>query len=122
MVQTILVNTDTGFSSNLKNLFKSEKTIKLVDEVYSHESTIQVVIDKIPELIIINFDSIATGGLFLIRELLQMSKTLKILFITSGIDLNAQKQLDKLYNIEILYKPFDSKMFNEKLVKLDLLT
>jgi len=72
-------------------------------------------------LIIINFDTTIHEGLHLIRELLQMSKSLKILLITTGLRISATHQIHKFPNIVILYKPFNLTMFNEKIQQIGLL-
>ncbi len=72
-------------------------------------------------MIIINFDTTMSEGLHLIRELLQMSKSLKILLITTGIQISVINQIHKFPNIVILYKPFNLTMLNEKIQQIGLL-
>jgi two-component SAPR family response regulator len=121
MIKTIFLDNDYDFILNFKNLIKVQKTIKIIETVNSNEKCLKSFIVHNPSLIIINFDNIALVGLHLIRELLQMSKSLKIILITTGLQISVIKQITKFTNIVILYKPFNLTMLNEKIQQLGLL-
>jgi two-component SAPR family response regulator len=121
MIKTIFVNSDYEFTLNFNELIKSQKTIKIIETVNSNEKCLESFIANNPSLIIINFDTTISEGLHLIRELLQMSKSLKILLITTGLRISATHQIHKFPNIVILYKPFNLTMFNEKIQQIGLL-
>ena len=72
----------------------------------------------LPELVILDSDLPGLDGIFLIREMSQLDSSVKIIFTTSGVSTNALKIISKFSNLVILYKPFDSKMFLEKLDEL----
>jgi two-component SAPR family response regulator len=121
MIKTIFLDNDNDFILNFKNIIKVQKTIKIIETVNSNEKCLESFIANNPSLIIINFDTTMSKGLHLIRELLQMSKSLKILLITTGIQISVIKQLKKYQNIVILYKPFNLTMLNEKIQQIGLL-
>lgn len=121
MIKTVFVNSDYEFTLDFNDLIKSQKTIKIIETVNSNEKCLESFITNNPSLIIINFDDTISEGLHLIRELLQMSKSLKILLITTGLRISATKQIHKFPNIVILYKPFNLTMFNEKIQQIGLL-
>ena len=121
MIKTIFLDNDDDFILNFKNIIKVQKTIKIIETVNSNAKCLESFIANNPSLIIINFDNIAYDGLHLIRELLQMSKSLKVILITTGIQISVIKQLKKFQNIVILYKPFNLTMLNEKIQQIGLL-
>jgi len=121
MIKTIFLDSDNDFILNFKNIIKVQKTIKIIETVNSNEKCLESFIANNPSLIIINFDNTAYDGLHLIRELLQMSKSLKVILITTGIQVSVIKQLKKYQNIVILYKPFNLTMLNEKIQQIGLL-
>ncbi len=121
MIKTIFLDNDNDFILNFKNIIKVQKTIKIIETVNSNEKCLESFIANNPSLIIINFDTTISEGLHLIRELLQMSKSLKILLITTGIQISVINQIHKFPNIVILYKPFNLTMFNEKIQQIGLL-
>ena len=121
MIKTIFLDSDNDFILNFKNIIKVQKTIKIIETVNSNEKCLESFIANNPSLIIINFDNTAYDGLHLIRELLQMSKSLKVILITTGIQVSVIKQLKKYPNIVILYKPFNLTMLNEKIQQIGLL-
>jgi DNA-binding NarL/FixJ family response regulator len=121
MIKTIFLDNDNDFILNFKNIIKVQKTIKIIETVNSNEKCLESFIANNPSLIIINFDNTAFDGLHLIRELLQMSKSLKVILITTGIQISVIKQLKKYQNIVILYKPFNLTMLNEKIQQIGLL-
>ena len=121
MIKTIFVNSDYEFTLDFNDLIKSQKTINIIETVNSNEKCLKSFIVNNPSLIIINFDTTISEGLHLIRELLQMSKSLKILLITTGLRISATNQIHKFPNIVILYKPFNLTMFNEKIQQIGLL-
>lgn len=121
MIKTIFLDNDDDFILNFKNIIKVQKTIKIIETVNSNEKCLESFIANNPSLIIINFDNTAFEGLHLIRELLQMSKSLKVILITTGIQISVINQLKKYQNIVILYKPFNLTMLNEKMQQIGLL-
>jgi two-component SAPR family response regulator len=121
MIKTIFLDNDDDFILNFKNIIKVQKTIKIIETVNSNEKCLESFIANNPSLIIINFDTTMSEGLHLIRELLQMSKSLKILLITTGIQISVINQIHKFPNIVILYKPFNLTMLNEKIQQIGLL-
>lgn len=121
MIKTIFLDNDDDFILNFKNIIKVQKTIKIIETVNSNEKCLESFIANNPSLIIINFDNTAFDGLHLIRELLQMSKSLKVILITTGIQISVINQLKKYQNIVILYKPFNLTMLNEKMQQIGLL-
>ena len=121
MIKTIFLDNDYDFILNFKNLIKVQKTINIIETVNSNEKCLESFIVNNPTLIIINFDNTAFAGLHLIRELLQMSKSLKIILITTGLQISVIKQIKKFTNIVILYKPFNLTMLNEKIQQIGLL-
>ena len=121
MIKTIFVNGDYEFTLNFNDLIKSQKTIKIIETINSNEKCLKSFIANNPSLVIINFDTTVSDGLHLIRELLQMSKSLKILLITTGLQISAINQIHKFSNTVILYKPFNLTMFNEKIQQIGLL-
>lgn len=117
MVHTIFLSTDNDFSLNFEHFLNSIKSLKPLGIVKSKDDCIQTFHENYTELAIIDYDSISGDVMFLIRELLQMSQSLQILLITTGLPLDILKTVHKFTNLQILYKPFNTKMFYEKLNK-----
>ena len=115
MINTIFLSANNNFSLNFEPFLNSIKLFKPLVTVKSKDDCVESVLENQPELAIIDFDSISGDSMFLIRELLQMSSSLQILLITTGLPLNLLKTVSKFKNLQILYKPFDEKMFYEKL-------
>lgn len=119
MINTIFLSADRSFSLNFEPFLDSIKLFKPLATVQSKDDCVESVIEDEPELAIIDFDSISGDSMFLIRELLQMSSSLQILLITTGLPPNLLATVGKFSNLQILYKPFDEKMFYEKLNNLN---
>ena len=119
MINTIFLSTDNNFSLNFEPFLNSIKLFKPLVTVKSKDDCVESVLENQPELAIIDFDSISGDSMYLIRELLQMSSSLQILLITTGLPPNLLKTVSKFTNLQILYKPFDEKMFYEKLKSIN---
>lgn len=117
MIRTVVFSSDLIFNDGFKKFLQSQKSIKLVETSSNGNDVIRSFSKYDPDLIILDADLCGFNALFTIRELLQVSDSVKILLTTTGVSKMALKFLSGLTNLIILYKPFDSKMFLEKLDK-----
>ena len=117
MIRTIVFSSDLIYDDAFKKFLQSQKSIKLTEISSNGNEIIRSFSKYDPDLIILDADLYGFNALFTIRELLQVSDSVKILLTTTGISKTALKYISGLANLIILYKPFDSKMFLEKLDK-----
>jgi len=118
MIRTLIFNSDPVFNDEFVKFIKTQKSMKLVGTSSNGIDAIKLFSKHLPELVILDSDLPELNGIFLVREMSQLDSSVKIIFTTSGVSKDALKIISKFSNLVILYKPFDSKMFLEKLDEL----
>jgi len=120
MIHTLIFDSDLIFIDDFTKFLKKHNSIKLTGTANNGVDAIKLFSKHLPELVVLDFDLFMLDGLFIIREIIQISPSVKIILTAVSISKITLKTISKFSNVIILYKPFTSKMFLEKFDKCNL--
>jgi DNA-binding NarL/FixJ family response regulator len=81
-IQIIIADDHPIFRSGLKQIIEDEEDIEIIGEAGDGEKALEIILEKKPEIAILDVDMPKKTGFEVLKELTRMKNPVKIIFLT----------------------------------------
>lgn len=81
-IKIIIADDHPIFRSGLRQIIEDESDIEIIGEAADGEKALEIIIEKKPEIAILDFDMPKKNGFEVLKELIKMKNPVKVIFLT----------------------------------------